>query len=313
MNSVSHDNTAYLPTAHTIFRPMGGVATLREIRDRSGRLMVSAFPCSLIKGLAPIFSGVAACYLLADDKRVYVGESLKMDQRLIQHAADPSKGFAREIYVVHGQAPFGLDRSALLYMQHRVLELVDDAGLVAVTNSAHAQLLPWSDPDRAVFERFVRDSQRLLFDAGCRIIDSNFASQLPPELLAERGASPEEEEELEINVPTAPPRGGELELNYCGLFARGYWTYPKGFVVMAGAEMRKLMNESTRKNITKLREKLEAVHALAPIAGVDDRSRLQVSVRFFSAAVAAKVVTGAHVAATKWVRPSYPEPTRVAG
>jgi len=312
MNSFSTDNPAYLPSAHTIFRPMGGVETLREVRDPAGRLMVSAFPCSLAKGLAPIFDGVAACYLLADHMSVYVGESLKMGQRLIQHANDMTKMFAREVYVIHGQHPFALDRSALLYLQHRLIDSCEDAGLVAVANSAAAHILPWSNQDRAVFEHFVKDSQRLLFDAGCRAINSNFASQLPPNLAAEIGASAEDEEELEINVPQVPPPGGELDLNYCGLFARGYWSFPKGFVVMAGAEVRKPVNESTRKNIAKLRVKLEAAQALVPIAGVNDRWRLQFATRFFSAAVAAKVLTGAHVAATKWVRPSYPQPMPIA-
>jgi hypothetical protein len=42
---------------------------------------------------------------------------------------------------------------------------------------------------------------------------------------------------------------------------------------------------------------------VVPIAGVTDRLRFQVDWRFFSAAVAAKFVAGAHCAGTKWVRP----------
>ncbi|WP_167561229.1 hypothetical protein [Bradyrhizobium sp. AS23.2] len=42
---------------------------------------------------------------------------------------------------------------------------------------------------------------------------------------------------------------------------------------------------------------------MAPIAGIKDRLCFQLAWPFFSAAVAAKFVTGAHVAATKWVRP----------
>jgi hypothetical protein len=76
--------------------------------------------------------------------------------------------------------------------------------------------------------------------------------------------------------------------------------------------MRSIVNPSVRQNIKHLRLKLLAAQALAAIPGVQDRKRLRVAVRFFSAAVAAKALTGAHVAATKWVRPRYPQPLLIA-
>jgi len=51
---------------------------------------------------------------------------------------------------------------------------------------------------------------------------------------------------------------------------------------------------------------------LVPIPGVEDRERLCVAVRFPSAAIAAKVVTGAHVDSSKWQAPRYPRPILIA-
>jgi hypothetical protein len=307
MNSFPTDNSADLPRTHIVFRPMAGIEGFRQVRDPAGRLMVSAYPCTLAKGLAPVFEGMPGCYILSDHTKVYIGESKDMGQRGGQHAADSSKDFAREAYLIHAQPPYSLDRPARLYLQHRLIDLAEDAGLIAVSNVAIAQMLPWSDDERATYEHFVADALRLLFDAGCRAFNSNCASQLPPQSVPVTGAGSNEEQEFEINVPIAPPPGGELDLAYCGLFARGYWD-AKGFVVMAGAEVRNRINASTRDNIGKLRRKLDAARVLARIPGLQDRQRLQVAVRFFSAAVAAKVVTGSHVAGTKWVRPSYAQP-----
>ena len=298
------DDSAHLARTHVIFRPMAGIESLRQVRDPAGRLMVSVYPYSLAKGLAPVFTGVAGCYILSDNARVYIGETKDIGQRGIQHAADPSKDFAREVYLIHAQHPFPLDHSARLYLQSRLIELAEDAALVGVSNVASAQMLAWSDEKRATYDHFVLDALYLLFDAGCRVFNSSLASQLPLQSVGLTEVTPGQEEKLDINVHTAPPPGEELELAYCGLFARGYHC-EKGFVVMAGAELRNRINESTRNNISVLRRKLEDAQVLARISSQPDRSRLLVSVRFFSAAVAAKVVTGSHVAGTKWVRPSY--------
>jgi hypothetical protein len=309
MSLFPNDSSAHLPRTYTIFRPMAGIEGLRQVRDPAGRLMVSAYPYALAKGLAPIFAGVAGCYILSDHSKAYIGESKDMEQRGAQHAADPSKDFAREVYLIHAQDAVSLDRSARLFLQHRLIVLAEDARLVAVNNVASAQMLPWSDEERATYDRFVADALRLLFDAGCRAFHSNFASQLPPQsVVAPDVTCSEEEEKLEINVPAAPPHGEEVELCYCGLFARGFYD-EKGFVVMAGAELRNRINESTRNNISELRRELVDAEVLGRIPGLHDRSRLLVSVRFFSAAVAAKVLTGAHVAATKWVRASSSQPS----
>ncbi len=299
------DISAQLPRALSIYRPLPGVDGFRQVRDPVSRLMVSVFPFASARSLAPILDGVAACYILSDQVKVYIGETKDIGQRGCQHASDPSKNFAREVHVIHGQHPFALDRSARLYLQHRLIELAEDAGLVAVCNVASAQMLPWSDEERATCEHFVADALRLLFDAGCRAFHSNFASLLPPQSTPETNARAGQQQ-LELDVPIVIPPDGELDLAYCGLFARGFWD-DKGFVVLPGAELRNRINDSTRDNISDFRDRLAAAQAVAPIRGLKDRARLQMSMRVESAAVAAKIVTGAHVAGTKWV--PYTRPT----
>lgn len=299
------DTTVQPPCAHTIYRPMGGIEGLREIRDPVGRLMVTAFPFAMARSFATTYERLAACYLLADHVTVYIGESMKTGRRLGEHAADPSKAFAREVFLIHAQEPQSLDRSALLFLQCRLTELAEEAGLVKLSNNANPQVLQWSDEDCAIFDRFVGDAQRLLFDAGCRAFNSNCASQLPTVSETEIGLSPEDDAAMEIDVPVTPPVGGELQLAYGDLWARGYWA-EEGFVVLAGSEVRSVINPSANPIVTKRRGELAAAQALVAIPGLQDRLRLQVSVRFPSAAIAAKVVTGAHVSGNKWVDPSHP-------
>jgi hypothetical protein len=102
-------------------------------------------------------------------------------------------------------------------------------------------------------------------------------------------------------VPTAPPPGSQFSLDYCEIWARGYVDQEGGFVVMAGAELRTFLNESARSNVGELRRELALAQVLEPIAGIDGRLRLRVAVRFRNAALAAKVVTGAHISRHKWV------------
>ncbi|OKO86822.1 hypothetical protein [Bradyrhizobium sp. AS23.2] len=155
-------------------------------------------------------------------------------------------------------------------------------------------------------ERLVTDGRRLLFDAGCRILNGNLASQLPAQAAIQAAIDDNQDvdEAVEIELPiTLPPEGEPtLELDYCGIWARGYHGH-EGFVVTAGSEVRNVQTPSLRKNIKRLRADLLGRGVVVPIAGVKNRLRFQVAWPFFSAAVAAKFVTGAHVAATKWVRP----------
>jgi predicted GIY-YIG superfamily endonuclease len=305
-------NATSLQFAYTnnVYRPTGGIDSLREIHDDVGRLMVSAFPFAMVKDLSLGRATVPACYILCDHATAYIGESRSVGRRLSDHAADPAKWFAREVYVIHSHHREWFDKTAAVYLQYRLTELAERAGLVEVVRGASPQVQELPAKKRATLEHFVEHSQRLLFDAGCRIFHSSFESQRP-QASAEIAISPDEAGPMQINVATAPPLGSELELAYCGLFARGYQA-EDGFVVMAGSEVRGVVNPSANPIVTTRRGELASAQALVAIPGLQDRLRLQVAVRFPSAAIAAKVVTGAHVNSSKWVPPRYPEPMLIA-
>jgi hypothetical protein len=60
------------------------------------------------------------------------------------------------------------------------------------------------------------------------------------------------------------------------------------------------------------RAELASANALTDIPGVEGRKRLLVAVWFPSAAIAAKVLTGAHVDSSKWILPRHPQPFIIA-
>ncbi|WP_407117267.1 hypothetical protein [Bradyrhizobium sp. LMG 9283] len=293
------------PCTHTIYRPRGGIEGYRQVRDPAGRLAVTAFPIAMAKDLAASCDLWSACYVIAGHGEAYIGESNRAARCVAEHAADPAKAFAAEAYLLHEQEPHTLAWSARLYLDHRLTALAQEAGLVTLANTAPPRVLPWPVEHTATLERLVTEGRRLLFDAGCRIFNANRVRRLPAD--AEIKGSQNADEAAATDLPMASPPEGELELDYCGIWARGHHD-DEGFVVSAGSEVRNILNASLRQNIRDLRAELRAKGVLVPIAGVQDRLRFRVGWTFFSAAVAAKLITGAHVAATKWVRPRSPEP-----
>ncbi len=296
-------STVQDPSMHTVQRPYGGIDGLREIRDSAGRLMVTVVPPGMASRFPVVRESLAACYVVVGQGRIDIGQSRWLGNASLQHAADPATSVAGEVYIIHAQRNDWLFRVALPFLEFRLTELAREAGLVEVSNGASPRT--WSSEDRALFERFVGESRRLLFDAGCRAFNTTPASQLPATAEADRGIDLAEEAPAQIDVDAVPTIGGELALPYAGLWARGYYG-PDGFIVLPGSEVRTAVNPSaTRRSIKKLREQLAEI--LVPIPGVDDRLRLEAAVCFRSAAIAAKFLTGAKMGGTKWVRPPYAE------
>jgi predicted GIY-YIG superfamily endonuclease len=296
---------------NNVHRPMGGIEGLREIHDDVGRLTVSAFPFVMVKDIALARAATPACYILADHANAYIGETGNLGRRLSDHAADPSKVFAREVYVISGYERAWFDKTAAIYLQYRLTEIAERAGLVEVIKGTNPQVLELPSHRRASLDHFVEHGERLLFDAGCRVFRSNFASQRRTAVEAETAISPDETGPMQIGVIATPPLGSELELAYGDLWARGY-PAQDGFVVMAGSEVRSVVNPSANPILRARRAELAAAQALVVIPGLQDRLRLRVAVWFPSAAIAAKVVTGAHVDSSKWVQPRYPQPILIA-
>ncbi|UPJ60298.1 hypothetical protein [Bradyrhizobium sp. 192] len=307
MNIFSNDTSLRLACSNKVYRPLGGIAGVREIRDDVGRLIVAALPFAMVRDLPLARANMPATYILADHASVYIGESGGVGRRLSDHAADPGKAFAREAYLIYGYRRDWFDKTAAIYLQARLTELAEQAGLVEVVRGTNPQVLELPDDERAALETFVQHSVRLLFDAGCRAFHSCFASQRRSASEAETAIEPEEAGPIHIDVPTDTPHESELELSYTGLWARGYLA-ESGFVVMPGSEVRSIVNPSVNPIIHTRRAELAAADALVAIPGVQDRLRLCVPVWFPSAAIAAKVITGAHVNSSKWIPPRNPRP-----
>jgi predicted GIY-YIG superfamily endonuclease len=311
--SLFSTNTSVQPACtNNVHRPMGDIAGLREIHDDVGRLTVSAFPFAMVKDISPARAAVPACYILADHATAYIGETGNVGRRLSDHAADPSKAFAREVYVISGYERAWFDKTAALYLQHRLTAIAERADLVDVVKGTNPQVLELPSHRRASLDQFVEHGERLVFDAGCRVFRSNFASQRRTAVEAEIAIGPDETGPMQIGVIATPPLGSELELAYGELWARGYPAQEDGFVVMAGSEVRSIVNPSVNPILRTRRAELVDAEALVGIPGVQDRKRLRVAVWFPSAAIAAKVVTGAHVDSGKWVQPRYPQPILIA-
>ena len=309
----------FLPTngsegacTNTIYRPIGDIAGLREVHDNVSRLTVSAFPFAMVNDTALAHLVVPGCYILADHQAAYFGETTDVRRRLYQQASDPSKAFTREVYVISGFEKFWFNKTAAIYLQQRLTEMAEQAGLVEIVKGANPQMLELSDCERAPLDQYVEFSERLLFDAGCRVFHSNFASQRGKTVEAAFTIGPDDEAgPIRIGVIATPQLGSELELDYCGLWARGY-PAQGGFVVMAGSELRTQVNSSVNPILHTRRAELAAAGALGAIPGVQNRQRLLLAVWLPSAAIAAKVVTGAHVTSSKWIQPRHPRGVLVA-
>jgi predicted GIY-YIG superfamily endonuclease len=313
--SLFNNNTSVQPACTSnVHRPMGGIAGLREVHDDVGRLTVSAFPFAMVKDVSLAQAAAPACYILADNATAYIGETANAGRRLSEHFGDPSKAFAREVYVISGYERAWFDKTAAIYLQFRLTQIAEQAGLVDIMKGTNPQVLELPSHKRASLDHFVEHGERLLFDAGCRVLRSNFASQRRKleSTDADTVIGPEETGPMQIGVMDAPPLGSELELAYGDLWARGY-PVRDGFVVTAGSEVRSLVNASVNPILHTRRAELVAAQALTMIPGIQDRLRLRVAVRFPSAAIAAKVLTGAHVSGGKWVNAGYPEPILIAG
>jgi hypothetical protein len=295
-----------------IYRPAGGIAALRLIENGASRIAVWAFPMAEAARIALPRVVNAAAYILLGHDTAYFGESKNGLSRVVDHLADPTKAFAREAFVVTGYPEPWADKLPAIYLQYRLWEIAQAAGHLNVANVQRPQMPLAANEDLGLLERYVEDARLLLRDGGCHALDSNFSSQrrlAPPVEPDEEPIGPEDN--IPIRIDVIAPIGGELELDYTGLWARGYPS-EGGFVVLPGAEFRTAVNLSAQSIIKTRRAQLKDADALVEIAGVSDRSRLLVAVWFPSSAIAAKVVTGAHVGSRVWVPRRYPKPLLIA-
>jgi hypothetical protein len=291
----------------TIYRPTGGIEGYREIHDEVSNVTVATFAWVTVRE-APT-QAMPAGYILAAHGRAYFGETNDAKRRMIEHARDLAKNWVREAYIITGvgnASELWSDPTTAEYIQYRLTELAEQAGLVDIVKGVNPRVPNLSTFRRATLEALIERSLPLLFDAGCRVFHSNFGSmrRVPPD--AEIGGL-EEAGSMAIGVTAAPPLGSELEISYVDLWARGYPTDRGGFVVMAGSEVRSTSNPSGRTWVDKFRCDLREAGALLAIPGRVDRERLCTAVEFDSASSATKLVTGSRDGG-KWIPPRYPQP-----
>lgn len=290
---------------------------IREVIDEVSGLTIHAFPMTLVRDIVPARAMMTACYVLAGNDRLYVGESTRIGRRLCDHAADPTKAFAQEVFVITNEGSQPFDKAAVLFLQHHFSRAAEEAGLVIMQKGTGAPALDLSRHRAAYFRHMALIGERLLFDAGCRAFHCAgdrrqvVAADAEPEPIPEVGCvdlTPSDDGgPMEIGVVAIPAGAVEYQLAYGDLWARGY-PADGGFVVAAGSEVRSEINASVNPILHTRRDELEGAGVLAGIPAVADRRRLLASVWFPSPAIAAKVITGAHVASNKWTAVHDPRP-----
>lgn len=303
-------SNSILPCTSKVIRVGDEIAGPRCIHNNASRIAVTAFPMRELANV--VFPAGPAFYILQSHDSIYIGETLCAETRVFKHLLDPAKSFAREVLVVTASPDPWPNKLPVLFLQHHLFEIAQAAGLMNVVNKQAPTLPVVPEDERGALERYLVDARQALFDAGCRAFDSAFERQCRivdattdtgDDLFGAEGA-------MQIDVPLHPPAGGEVELRYCGLWARGYAEVDGSFVVMPGAELRSAVNASSNKIVTTRRKELRRVGALAEIPG-SGRERLLVAVRFASSSIAGKVVTGAHVPSNVWVPRPHAQPILV--
>jgi hypothetical protein len=311
--------TFELPSPRTactsnVYRPVVGITGPRLIRNAASRVAVCVMPLAQASHIAALVAGPAAYVLMSHDT-AYFGETFNANTRINKHLSDPTKAFARVAYIVTGYPDPWPNKDPAIYLQYHLWEIAQAAGHVNIANDRTPQMPVVKEDKRGELQWLLEHARQQLFDAGCLALDSNFdsqrrvASSIEPD---DDPIGPNDTDPMRIDVVATPPAGGELELNYVGLWARGYPTADGGFVVMPGAEMRIPVNESAHEIIETRRNELRDKKALVTIPGVANRQRLLVAVWFPSPAIAAKMVTGAHVSARVWVPRRFPQPIIIA-
>ena len=245
----------------------------------------------------------------AGGEAAYVGESGNVAARLPDHA--DKRWFAAEAFVL-AHVDGRICKPDAIHWQMALSQLIEEAGVARLVKGTGPCRAPIT-PERAnELDLMLAQALPLLVDAGCRCVirgPRTAAEEAKTGPVAEVTASPagneegeEEDGPIEIGVSTTPIGTQEDELAYGDLWARGY-DYQGRYLVAAGSEMRKDANPSANARTIERRKRLVEAGAAVLTGPVGtERYRLQTAVAFPSKAIAAKVLSGAHLGTEKWRR-----------
>jgi hypothetical protein len=288
-----------------IQRMSADVLGMRIAIDEASALRAMAFLFAATGDIAATGElDTSGTYVLAGDQAAYCGETGHLARRLLDHAADQSKKFATQVFVVTGLER-RLDKPTVIHLQARLTEMIEAKGLLRVQKGVTpcaSDLPPWR---KQSLDHMLTEACRLLFDAGFRGLDA------PPPSVNEGGAGRQPQDEaddgddtddgqMEIGASVVPPMVQEFELVYSDLFARGYDAGSR-FVVASGSELRvSTPGNGSLGELNRRRRQTLLDEAAEPIPGLQDRVRLTAAVAFPSRAIAAKCLSGIHLGTDRW-------------
>src|SRR5260221_7090237 len=219
MSSIFHCTQPETASTSIIYRTSGGITGLREVIDEASTLSVLAFPIMQLDQVARVRPlTFPACYMLTNGSTAYVGEAANVGRRLAQHMTDASKNFATEVFVIRGANEFCLDKTAAISLQHHFTNAVESAALVSILKGRNPQTIELPEWRRTSVDQFMESARRLLFDAGCRALDSSnppVVLSALPEILSAPVLVPDDPDEnglLTIGVPMSPEGVDENQL-----------------------------------------------------------------------------------------------------
>lgn len=267
----------------------------KELCDREVGMKVTAFPIERADDM--LRNGrllTAGAYILLGSGRAHAGESRMVSKRLRRQIHDAAKSFTRFCYVVT-ELDGVFSKQDVVHLQACLDAAIEDAGIVELVKGQEpwpADLPEWRI---AELDRLLPRILRMLGDAGCYAVADR------PHWLSDPAADLLDDGDMEIGAsPDMRSVEREAVLEYLDFRARGYERVDGSFVVLPGSEIRKEENRSIIQKIRTRRRRLLAGDLTSKIPGVTDRERLNLAVGFPSKAIAAKVLSGAHLRTDNW-------------
>ena len=315
---MSKQHSTAAPITTIVHRPDGQPNGLRILTDDTVRIAVAAFP---LAGISETIGGgfaTAGAYILAGEDRIYVGESGDIRRRLVEHAADPAKAFARDAYVIRASEGV-LDKGAISFFQHRLTEAAEKAGLVTVVKGVAPSNVDLPEWRISSLDRLLAAAQPLLFDAGCRAFHGSPAREPlvrtapacdggqddeAPAIQPDDNAGGNDAvgpEPVVHNAPVASP--AEPRRVFQLAFGEQKATAIagcRGAVVKAGSEVQRTKTGWSRRSMQNLRNEYLRTGNLLEISGRDDVWQLASDTYFVTLLHAGRFLTFSHRGLELW-------------